>query len=164
MKVLIPSIARFGRLAYPGRREVTNYERLGRRNHGCPTAVCRSGRSDWGGEQTCGPEHQEMTAASTYRPCESRCTGIAERRPGPNGGKADVVGEETGRGTSRAAGVGVQARREGCAEITSGRSEGPAGGGPTCQDSLREPKAQRGRGPRTGTSGRSSKDEKVRLL
>ena len=72
--------------------------------------------------------------------------------------------EVTGRSTPRAAGVGVQARREGCAEITSGRSAGPAGGGPTCPDSLREPQAQRGRGPRTGTSGRSSEDEEVMLL
>ncbi len=67
-----------------------------------------------------------------------------ERRPGPNGGKAEVWWEETGKSTTRAAGVGVQARREGCAEITSGRSAGPAGGGPTCPDSLSERKAQRG--------------------
>src|SRR5262245_53943059 len=84
----------------------------------------------------------------------------AKRRTGPEGGKADGGGEETGRGTSRAAGVGVQARREGCAEITSGRSAGPAGGGPSCQDSLREPQAQRGRGPRSGTSGHSSRRAK----
>src|SRR5262249_47639089 len=39
VKVVIPSIARFGRLAYPGRGEVTNHERLGRRNHGCHTTA-----------------------------------------------------------------------------------------------------------------------------
>jgi hypothetical protein len=38
VKVPIPSIARFGRIAYPGRGEVTNHERLGRKSHGCPTA------------------------------------------------------------------------------------------------------------------------------
>src|SRR5262249_8164340 len=36
VQVPIPSIARFRRLAYPGHGEVTNRERLGRRNHGCP--------------------------------------------------------------------------------------------------------------------------------
>src|SRR5262249_24794923 len=57
-----------------------------------------------------------------------------ERRPSPNGGKADVLGEETGTGTSRAAGVGVQARGEGCAEITSGRSYSQQGLTATCKD------------------------------
>jgi len=56
------------------------------------------------------------------------------RRPGPNEGKADVVEEETGRCTPRAAGVGVQARREGCAEITSGRSSSQQGLTATCKD------------------------------
>ena len=35
-EVLTPSIARFGRLAYPGHGEVTNREMLGRKRHGCP--------------------------------------------------------------------------------------------------------------------------------
>jgi len=35
----LPSIARFGRQAYPGRGEVTNHEVLGWRNHGCHTDV-----------------------------------------------------------------------------------------------------------------------------
>jgi len=47
---------------------------------------------------------------------------VAERRPGPHGGKVDVVWEETGTCTIRAAGGGVQARRERCAEQ---RREGP---------------------------------------
>ena len=34
----LPSIARFGRQAYPGRGEVTTHERLGRTNHGCHAA------------------------------------------------------------------------------------------------------------------------------
>ena len=42
--------------------------------------------------------------------------------------------EETGRCTPRAAGVGVQARREGCAEITSGRSSSQQGLTATCID------------------------------
>jgi hypothetical protein len=42
VKVPIPSIARFGRLAYPGQGEVTNGERLGRRSHGCHIACAMS--------------------------------------------------------------------------------------------------------------------------
>jgi len=94
----------------------------------------RSGRSDLGGEHTCGPAHQEMTAASKRAPSCNRCTGCAMRRPGPNEGQAAVVEEETGRGTPRAAGGGGQARREGCAERTSGRSSSPQGLTATCTD------------------------------
>ena len=68
---------------------------------------------------------------SPYRSC---CTGVAERRPGPNGGKADVLWEGTGKRTTRAAGVGVQARRERFAEITSGRSYSQQGLTTTCKD------------------------------
>src|SRR5262249_3979054 len=99
-----------------------------------PYGSSRSGRSDLGGEQTCGPEHERMTAASKSAPYGNRCTGFAERRPGPNEGKAAVVWEETGTGTTRAAGVGVQARRERCAETTSGRSFSQQGLTATCTD------------------------------
>jgi hypothetical protein len=44
------------------------------------------------------------------------------RRPGPNAGKANVLREATGTCTLGAAGVGVQTRGEGLAEITSGRA------------------------------------------
>ena len=94
----------------------------------------RSGRSDLGGEPTCGPAHERMTAAPKCAPYCNRCTDFVERRPGPNEGKAAVLGEETGTRTSRAAGVGVQARREGCAEITSGRSSSQQGLTATCID------------------------------
>jgi len=92
-----------------------------------PYGGSRRGRSDLGGEHTCGPEQEAMTAASRRAPYCNRCTGCATRRPSPNEGKADVVEEETGRCTPRAAGGGVQARREGCAESTSGRSSSPQG-------------------------------------
>ena len=36
VEVLAPSIARFRRLAYPLRSEVTTCEMRGRRSHGCP--------------------------------------------------------------------------------------------------------------------------------
>jgi hypothetical protein len=99
-----------------------------------PYEVYRIGRSDLGGEQTCGPEHEGMTAASKRAPYCNRCTGFVKRRPGPNEGQVDVVEEETGRGTPRAAGVGVQARTERCAEITSGRSFSQQGLTATCTD------------------------------
>ena len=60
------------------------------------------------------------------RPAD-RCTGLGERRPRPHGGKAAVVWEETGQGPTRAAGGGGRARRERCAETTSGRALSPQG-------------------------------------
>jgi hypothetical protein len=99
-----------------------------------PYGGSRIGRSDLGGEHTCGPAHAAMTAASQRAPDCNRCTGFAERRPGPNEGQADVVEEETGRGTARAAGVGVPARRNRYAELTSGRSFSQQGLTATCLD------------------------------
>ena len=74
------------------------------------------------GEQTCGSEHKRMTAAPKIVADESSCRVNATRRPGPNAGKANVLGEATGACTLGAAGVGVQTRGEGLAEITSGRA------------------------------------------
>ena len=56
------------------------------------------------------------------------------RRPGPNAGKTNALGEETGKGTLGAAGVGVQTRRERTAEIMSGRSYSQQGLAATCED------------------------------
>ena len=47
VKVLMPSIARFGRLAYPGHGEVTNHERLGRKSHGCHTVDAVAVGATW---------------------------------------------------------------------------------------------------------------------
>jgi hypothetical protein len=49
-------------------------------------------------------------------------------------GKAEVLWEETGKRTTEAAGVGVQTRGEGFAEITSGRSRIQQGLTATCKD------------------------------
>jgi hypothetical protein len=68
-----------------------------------------------------------MTAAARRAPYGNRGTGVARRRPGPNAGKAEVVAEETASCTPRAGGVGGQARREGGAELTSGRSSSQQG-------------------------------------
>jgi len=63
---------------------------------------------------------------------------MAWRRPGPNVGKANVLGEATGACTLGAAGVGVQTRGEGWAEITSGRACAQQGLAATCEDHPRE--------------------------
>jgi hypothetical protein len=161
----LPSIARFGRLAYPTWRKVTTSTVLGRKSHGRHTTVCRIGGSDRGGQQIWRPEAKRMTAAPKLGTCrEVAGQGEAERRPVPNVGKADVLWEETGTCTTRAAGVGVQASRERFAEITSGRSCGPAAGGPNGKDPATSRQASWRGGSRTGTSGRSSSDEKVTLL
>jgi hypothetical protein len=49
----MPSIARFGRLAYPMRGEVTNRAVLGRKRHGCPgiRSGLASGGNDLGGSK-----------------------------------------------------------------------------------------------------------------
>jgi hypothetical protein len=60
----------------------------------------------------------------------------AKRRPVSNAGKAEVLWEETGKCTTEAAGVGVQARRKRFAEITSGRSLSQQRLTAICKDSL----------------------------
>ena len=65
----LPSIARFRRLVYPGHGEVTNRGVLGSKSHGRPVLLVRDcGGSDLSGEQTWGPEHNGMTAASLTLP------------------------------------------------------------------------------------------------
>ena len=59
---------------------------------------------------------------------------VAQRRLGRFTGKADASWEETGESTTRAAGVWVQARGEGFAEITSGRATSQQGQTATCED------------------------------
>ncbi len=71
---------------------------------------------------------------------------VVRRRPGPNVGKAVVVWEETGRCTTRAAGVGVQARRERFAELTSGRANVQQGLATTCKDPQAEGSRRRWEG------------------
>lgn len=60
------------------------------------------------------------------------------RRPVPNAGKANVLGEATGACTLGAAGVGVQTRGEGLAEITSGRACAQQWLAASCKDRPRE--------------------------
>jgi hypothetical protein len=89
-----------------------------------------------------------MTAAPKSRSDESGCRNIATRRLGPNAGKANVLGEATGACTLGAAGVGVQTRGEGLAEITSGRARAQQGLAATCKDRSCEAMLKPGGGQR----------------
>jgi hypothetical protein len=102
-----------------------------------------------------------MTTASQRAPYCSRWTDMVERRPGPHGGKAAVVWAETGRGTTRAAGGEVQARRERCAERTSGRSSSQQGLTATGTDVVSAGRPEARRGWRTGAGVRRSDDGRV---
>src|SRR4030095_2898716 len=76
VKVPLPSIARFRRLAYPTSEEATTYSVLGSKRHGCPVRRNRhGGRNDLGGKQNWRPEHKGMTAAAKCGPNRSRCLG-----------------------------------------------------------------------------------------
>jgi hypothetical protein len=68
------------------------------------------------------------------------------RRPDASPGKAKVLGEVAGMCTQGAAGVGVQTRREGLAETTTGRACAQQGLTATSKDPVREamPKPQGG--------------------
>jgi hypothetical protein len=57
-----------------------------------------------------------------------------QRRPDDISGKADVLWEATGECTTRAAGVGVLARRDRFAEITSGTALSQQALARTCKD------------------------------
>jgi hypothetical protein len=54
-------------LAYPMHAEATKHVLLGRKNLGRPATISGSGGNDLGGEQTWGPEHNEMAAVSKKR-------------------------------------------------------------------------------------------------
>ena len=73
-----------------------------------------------------------------------------KRRPDDVSGKAEVLWEETDESTTRAAGVGVLARRERFAEITSGRAYFQQGRAASCKDSRNKGKTEDVRGFRFG--------------
>jgi hypothetical protein len=140
----MPSIARFGRLAYPMRGEVTNRAVLGRKRHGCPgtrSGCQRLERPGW--QQTRRPEDYRMTAAAKAPPVQKSLNGYMwSSRPVGNLGKADVTGEETGKSTLSATVVGVQGSEERFAEITPGRTWMQQGLTATCKDCGSEPMAE----------------------
>ena len=114
----MPSIARFGRLAYPMRGEVTNRVLLGCKRHGRPgihIGCQRWERPGW--QQTRRPEDQRMTAAAKSPPVLKSLNGMKwSSRPAGTLGKADVAGEETGKRTLSATVVGVQGSEDRSAE------------------------------------------------
>ena len=60
VKVLPPSIARNGRVAYPGHGEVTNREMLGWKSHGCPVRLhCTAVGAIWVASKTAGLNMRE---------------------------------------------------------------------------------------------------------
>ena len=102
------------------------------------------GGSDLGGEQTRGPEHKGMTAIPKEGPVLKSLHWVrCGSRPDPNAGKAVGSWEETGKCTTRTAGIGVQARGERHAEITSGRSHSQQGLTATCKDLPNEASSHR---------------------
>ena len=104
--------------------KVTTQVLLGRKSHGCPTVVCRSGRRDLGGEQTRRPERKEWRRSRNTLRC-----GVSQRIDAGKPtywrdvGKADDVGEETGMCTQQPAGIMAQASWDRLAEE---RREGPS--------------------------------------
>src|SRR5215470_11629427 len=73
----LPSIARFRRLAYPMRGEVTNRVLLGCKRHGCPGTLIgcqRWERPGW--QQTRRPEGYRMTAAAKVTPAQKSLSGM----------------------------------------------------------------------------------------
>jgi len=109
----LPSIARFGRLAYPTCEKVTTRPVLGSKSHSCPERESASGRNDPGGKQTWRLEHKEMTAAPKLRSVRKSLYGFSPNcRPRNRCGKAAAQWEETGTGTTERAGVRVQASKK----------------------------------------------------
>jgi hypothetical protein len=91
---------------------------------------------DQSGEQTWGPEHKGMTAASKRKPHRSRyCVGVVGSRPGAVAGKADVLWEEMGMSTieaDRGKGPSTQGR---VSRDNAGKDHLPAG----TNDNLQRP-------------------------
>jgi hypothetical protein len=146
----MPLIARFERLAYPMRGEVTNRAVLGRKRHGRPGHRLRvsSGGNDLGGKQTRRPEDYRMTAAAKYQAAQKSLSGIMwHRRPSANVGKADVAGEETGKCTLSATVVRAQGSEKRFAEITPGRTWMQQGLTATCNDCGSEPRQSEAEDP-----------------
>jgi len=140
----MPSIAQFGRLAYPMRVKVTTRVLLGRRSHrrrrgvGPATVGAVRVASKTGGLKVTndnGPEievpHETAFSGDSQLPTHRRRVG-----------KADAEREEMGKCTARTAGVQVQASRERYAEITSGKTISQQGLAATCKDPLYKAEAE----------------------
>src|SRR2546422_556700 len=67
VQVPIPSIARFRRVAYPGHGEVTTYERLGWKSHGCHTVYAVSVGAIWVASKPVGLNMKKQQSCSQFQ-------------------------------------------------------------------------------------------------
>src|ERR1700674_5833438 len=94
----------------------------------------RSGRGDLGGEQTRRPERKEWRRSRNTSRTKALCGAIRGSRPvGLDWGKADDVGEVTGRRALHPDGIMAQASWDRLAEIASGRTGPQQGFAATCK-------------------------------
>ena len=115
-----------------------------------PYGVGRIGRSDLGGEQTCGPEHERMTAASKSAPYGSRCTVQSGAPTQSERGEGRCLGGRNGYmhlKSRRGRGPSTQGRMR---RTTSGRSFSQQGLTATCIDLVAEDTTEARGGWRTG--------------
>ena len=144
MKVLFPSIACIGRIAYPERAEVTKHDMPGRKGSRLLCGKTRSGRSDLGDEQTQRLEHKEMSATSkTNTAGKSHSRIKTGSRPIVSWGRPLTSGKKQVGALDGTVGVGDQASGERFAEIESGRTRWQQGLVATCRDSRTEVKNRR---------------------
>jgi hypothetical protein len=130
----LPSIAWFGRLAYPMPAPVTVRVLLGRKRHSRPAKnrVAAVGET-WvaskpGGLNVRNSDDLETPAARSLFAGQ-----IGKPTYWLDLGKADGVGEETGECTLQPDGIMAQASWERLAEITSGRTKSQQGAGGNLQ-------------------------------
>ncbi len=120
----MPLIARFKRLAYPMRGEVTNRAVLGRKRHGRLRHL--SGRRTVGTIWVAANLEARRLSNDCSRvihAVQKSLNGVSWfSRPSGIVGKADVTGEETSKRTLLATVVGVRASEKRFAEITPGRA------------------------------------------
>ena len=143
MKVLAPSIACLGRLAYPMHAKVTTHVLLGGKSHRLPYWKQWRWRATKVACKRRGLNITKWLQPRKFAPLRSRFSGYSRYAdPKPLRGKADVAGEVTGESNLQTVVVGAQASREGLTKITSGRSRWQQGLVATCEDSSPEAKAE----------------------
>ncbi len=130
VKVLAPSIAWFGRLAYPMHAKVTTHVLLGGKSHRLPCWKQWRWRATKVASKRRGRNITKWLQPRKFAPLRCRFSGYSRYAdPKPLRGKADVAGEATGKSNLQTIAVGAQASPE-VAEITSGsRSEKLGRGG-----------------------------------
>jgi len=143
VKVLAPSIACLGRLAYPMHAKVTTHVLLGGKSHRLPYWKQWRWRATKVACKRRGLNITKWLQPRKFAPLRSRFSGYSRYAdPKPLRGKADVAGEVTGESNLQTVVVGAHASPERLTEITSGRSRWQQGLVATCEDSSPEAKAE----------------------